>query len=83
MRFADDVPAEEAAGIESALAAAGLLDAWVCADADRPAEFESELFLVPLPEHERPTGRTLADVLVVEDDSDALEVPRAEVAAVL
>ncbi|NEW32601.1 endonuclease [Nocardia cyriacigeorgica] len=83
VRFADDVPAEEAAGIESALAAAGLLDAWVCADADRPAEFESELFLVPLPEHERPTGRTLADVLVVEDDSDTLEVPRAEVAAVL
>ncbi|WP_280467733.1 TIGR02680 family protein [Nocardia cyriacigeorgica] len=82
VRFADTVPAEEAAGIESALAAAGLLDAWVCADTDRP-EFESEVYLVALPEHERPTGRTLADVLVVEDDSDALEVPRAEVAAVL
>ncbi|WP_280209037.1 TIGR02680 family protein [Nocardia cyriacigeorgica] len=82
VRFADTVPAEEAAGIESALAAAGLLDAWVCADTDRP-EFESEVYLVALPQHERPTGRTLADVLVVEDDSDALEVPRAEVAAVL
>ncbi|MGK8467817.1 TIGR02680 family protein [Nocardia cyriacigeorgica] len=82
VRFADTVPAEEAAGIESALAAAGLLDAWVCADTDRP-EFESEVYLVALPEHERPTGRTLADVLVVEDDSDALEVPRAEVAAML
>lgn len=83
VRFADDVSAESAAGIESALAAAGLLDAWVCADADRPAEFDSELFLVPLPEHARPTGRTLADVLVVEGDSDALTVPRAEVTAVL
>ncbi|WP_369024118.1 TIGR02680 family protein [Nocardia cyriacigeorgica] len=83
VRFADDVPAEEAAGIESALAAAGLLDAWVCAEADRPAEFDSESFLVPLPEPARPSGRTLADVLVVEDDSDTLEVPRAEVAAVL
>ncbi|WP_280216177.1 TIGR02680 family protein [Nocardia cyriacigeorgica] len=83
VRFADNVPAEEAAGIESALAAAGLLDAWVCAGTDRPVEFDSEVYLVPLPEHERPTGRTLADVLVVEDDSDALEVPRAEVADVL
>lgn len=83
VRFADDVPAEEAAGIESALAAAGLLDAWVCAEADRPAEFDSESFLVPLPEPARPSGRTLADVLVVEDDSDTLEVPRTEVAAVL
>ncbi|PPJ10278.1 TIGR02680 family protein [Nocardia cyriacigeorgica] len=83
VRFADDVPAEEAAGIESGLAAAGLLDAWVCAEADRPAEFDSESFLVPLPEPARPSGRTLADVLVVEDDSDTLEVPRTEVAAVL
>ncbi|WP_280482478.1 TIGR02680 family protein [Nocardia cyriacigeorgica] len=83
VRFADDVPAEEAAGIESALAAAGLLDAWVCAEADRPAEFDSESFLVPLPEPARPSGRTLADVLVVEDDSDTVEVPRTEVAAVL
>ncbi|WP_280212832.1 SbcC/MukB-like Walker B domain-containing protein [Nocardia cyriacigeorgica] len=83
VRFADDVSADDAAGIESALAAAGLLDAWVCAAADRPAVFESELFLEPLPDAARPTGPTLADVLVVEDDSESLTVPRAEVAAVL
>ncbi|NEW59333.1 endonuclease [Nocardia cyriacigeorgica] len=83
IRFADDVPAESAAGIESALAAAGLLDGWLCAEADRPADYNSEAFLVPLPADARPAGRTLADVLVVEEDSDELTVPRAEVAAVL
>ncbi|MFE3443062.1 SbcC/MukB-like Walker B domain-containing protein [Nocardia sp. NPDC059180] len=83
VRFADDVPIETAAGIESALAAAGLLDSWVCADADRPAQYDSEAFLTPLPADARPVGRTLADVLIVEEDSDELTVPRAEVAAVL
>ncbi|WP_280467906.1 SbcC/MukB-like Walker B domain-containing protein [Nocardia cyriacigeorgica] len=81
--FADDVPAEDAAGIEAALAAAGLLDAWICADADRPADHDSEAYLVPLPVDARPTGRTLADVLVVEEGSAELAVPHTDVAAVL
>ncbi|MBH0774705.1 TIGR02680 family protein [Nocardia bovistercoris] len=81
VRFAYDLPARDAAGIEAALHAAGLLDAWVCTEI--PADFRSDRFLVPLPEAARPIGPTLADVLVVEDDSDDLTVPRKTVAGVL
>ncbi|MEU2089091.1 TIGR02680 family protein [Nocardia beijingensis] len=83
VRFADDVPPETAAGIEAALQAANLLDAWVCPAGELPPDYESDQFLVPLPASERPTGRTLADVLVVEDDSNTLAVPRQVVAGVL
>ncbi|MRH88480.1 endonuclease [Nocardia sp. SYP-A9097] len=82
VRFADHVSPEAAAGIEAALQAANLLDGWVCADSALP-DHASDQFLVPLPKAQRPTGRTLADVLVVEDDSDALTVPRRTVADVL
>uniref|UniRef100_UPI000A5EF0AE SbcC/MukB-like Walker B domain-containing protein n=1 Tax=Nocardia acidivorans TaxID=404580 RepID=UPI000A5EF0AE len=82
VRFADHVAPEAAAGIEAALQAANLLDGWVCADSALP-DHASDQFLVPLPEAQRPSGRTLADVLVVEDDSDALTVPRQTVADVL
>ncbi|QLY27829.1 endonuclease [Nocardia huaxiensis] len=82
VRFADNVTPEAAAGIEAALQAANLLDAWVCATDELP-DHVSDQFLVPLPAKERPTGPTLADVLVVEDDSDALTVPRQVVADVL
>ncbi|MTE14437.1 SbcC/MukB-like Walker B domain-containing protein [Nocardia aurantiaca] len=82
VRFADDVGAREAAGIEAALQAANLLDAWVSADAELP-EHTSDQFLVPLPIAERPTGPTLASVLDVEEDTDALTVPRRTVADVL
>ncbi|MEU6580339.1 SbcC/MukB-like Walker B domain-containing protein [Nocardia sp. NPDC046763] len=82
VRFADGVGAHEAAGIEAALQAANLLDAWVCADADLP-DHASDQFLTPLPQQLRPTGRTLADVLVVEDDSDTLTVPRQIVSGIL
>ncbi|MEV6276887.1 TIGR02680 family protein [Nocardia sp. NPDC051832] len=81
VRFADDVTPEAAGGIEAALHAAGLLDAWVCAESDLPADYTSEQFLVPSPH--RPSGRTLADVLVVEEDSGHLTVPRQTVSAVL
>ncbi|MGK8556962.1 TIGR02680 family protein [Nocardia gipuzkoensis] len=83
VRFADDVSPETAAGIEAALDAANLLDGWVCPADALPSDFESDQFLVPLPAANRPTGRTLADVLVVEDDSDAFTVPRQAVADVL
>ncbi|MVU83790.1 TIGR02680 family protein [Nocardia sp. ET3-3] len=82
VRFADAVDAVEAAGIEAALQAANLLDAWVCPGDELP-DHASDQFLVPLPPQERPGGRTLADVLVVEDDTDALTVPREVVADVL
>ncbi|WP_067709613.1 SbcC/MukB-like Walker B domain-containing protein [Nocardia yamanashiensis] len=82
VRFADHVEAGAAAGIEAALQAANLLDAWVCAEDELPAH-ASEQFLVPLPAAERPAGPTLADVLVVEDDTDTLTVPRDTVAGVL
>ncbi|WP_067821879.1 TIGR02680 family protein [Nocardia inohanensis] len=82
VRFADHVGAGEAAGIEAAMQAANLLDAWVCAHDELPAH-ASEQFLVPLPAAERPTGPTLSDVLVVEDDTDTLTVPREVVAGVL
>ncbi|MFJ4654975.1 SbcC/MukB-like Walker B domain-containing protein [Nocardia sp. NPDC088792] len=82
VRFADKVTPEAAAGMEAALQASNLLDAWVCADSELPPH-ASEQFLVPLPPAERPSGRTLADVLVVEDDSDKLTVPRQTVADVL
>ncbi|WP_405176891.1 TIGR02680 family protein [Nocardia sp. NBC_01377] len=83
VRFADDVDPAAAAGIEAALQAAGLLDAWICAESERPGDYRSEHFLVALPPALRPTGRTLADVLVVEDASDRLAVPKREVADVL
>ncbi|WP_039798449.1 TIGR02680 family protein [Nocardia araoensis] len=83
VRFADDVPPETAAGIEAALHAANLLDAWVCPEGELPPDYDSDQFLVPLPASDRPTGRTLAEVLVVEDDSDTLAVPRQVVAGVL
>ncbi|AYF77522.1 endonuclease [Nocardia yunnanensis] len=82
VRFADHIGAAEAAGIEAALQATNLLDAWVCPTTELP-EHASDQFLVPLPVAERPSGRTLADVLVVEDDTDSLTVPRQTVADVL
>ncbi|MGQ4598488.1 TIGR02680 family protein [Nocardia sp. R6R-6] len=83
VRFADHVSPATAAAVEAALEAANLLDGWVCPADALPSDFESDLFLVPLPAANRPTGRTLADVLVVEEDSDALAVPRQAVAEVL
>ncbi|WP_433666115.1 SbcC/MukB-like Walker B domain-containing protein [Nocardia sp. CA-136227] len=82
VRFADGVAPQQAAGLEAALQAANLLDAWVCAETELPPH-ASDQFLVPLPPEQRPGGRTLADVLVVEDDSPSLTVPRETVAGVL
>jgi uncharacterized protein (TIGR02680 family) len=81
VRFADDVPPELAAGIEAALHAAGLLDAWLHPS---PAETDSALdggeqdaYLRAGPP---PGGATLAAVLVPEEQD---LVPAAQVAAVL
>ncbi|MBQ0866346.1 TIGR02680 family protein [Streptomyces sp. RK75] len=71
VRFADHVSHDHAAAVEGALYAAGLLTAWLHPD---PALTDQALhrkiadaYLRPLPPAQRPTGRTLADVLVVED----------------
>ncbi|WP_336083637.1 SbcC/MukB-like Walker B domain-containing protein [Nocardia sp. SSK8] len=82
VRFADAVTATDAAAIEAALQSSGLLDSWICGP-DLPAHVASDHFLLPLPADQRPTGRTLADVLVVEEDSPELTVPTETVAAVL
>ncbi|MFC9516960.1 TIGR02680 family protein [Nocardiaceae bacterium NPDC056970] len=80
VRFADDVDPAVAAGVESALAAANLLDGWVFAGDDAPSDLESEQFLEALPEERRPDGPTLADVLTVEPDAG---VPEDRVRAIL
>ena len=82
--FAHDLPGDRRAALEAALHAANLLDAWV--DPDDAASVEasaaalSEGFLMPLPTPLRPHGHTLADVLVVENNTD---VPAERITAVL
>ncbi|MCM6775542.1 TIGR02680 family protein [Nocardia sp. CDC159] len=71
VRFADSVSPEQAAGIEAALQAADLLDGWV---SDHVPDHASDQFLVPLPKEQRPSGRTLADVLEIEDDCGVTSV---------
>ncbi|NMN97851.1 TIGR02680 family protein [Antrihabitans stalactiti] len=80
VRFADSVSDADAAGLEAALHAANILDGWISSGPELPPDIESEQFLVALPPGKRPPGRTLADVLVVEDN---IAVPRDLVAAVL
>ncbi|MBF6064373.1 TIGR02680 family protein [Nocardia terpenica] len=82
VRFADSVTPEQAAGLEAALQAANLLDAWVSADSP-PPHHNSDQFLIPLPPGQRPSGRTLADVLAVEENSESLTVPHQAVADIL
>ncbi|MGW0711257.1 TIGR02680 family protein [Streptomyces sp. NPDC002643] len=84
VRFADHIPDNHAAAVEGALYAAGLLTAWLHPD---PALTDQALhdkvadaYLRPLPPAQRPSGRSLADVLVVEDQQS---VDAAAVQAVL
>ncbi|MET0196154.1 MAG: TIGR02680 family protein [Rhodococcus fascians] len=72
VRFAEGVDPSEAAGVESALQAANLLDGWVSPTAV-PDSLESEQYLVPAPVESRPTGPTLVDVLVPESGTDVPE----------
>ncbi|MFD6271420.1 SbcC/MukB-like Walker B domain-containing protein [Nocardia asteroides] len=82
VRFADTVTPADAAGIEAALQATGLLDARICDPALIP-DTAGVRYLLPLPATDRPTGRTLTDVLVVEDDSADLSIPAELVTEVL
>lgn len=65
--FADGVDDDVAAAVEAALHAANLLDAWVSASSEAVGP-SSDGFLRPLPPKLRPTGATLAQVLVPEPD---------------
>ena len=68
--FRPGVDADAAAAIEGALYGAGLLTAWVHPDPaltmTAVAAAEADGYLVALPPDARPAGRTLADVLVPE-----------------
>ncbi|MCQ9179866.1 TIGR02680 family protein [Streptomyces sp. IBSBF 2953] len=84
VRFADHISDGHAAAVEGALYAAGLLTAWLHPDAamtDQALHDKiADAYLRPLPPARRPTGRTLADVLLVEDQQ---HVSSAAVQAVL
>ncbi|MFJ8954924.1 TIGR02680 family protein [Streptomyces sp. NPDC102381] len=71
VRFAEHVPDHHAAALEGALYAAGLLTSWLHPDpafTDQALRSRSaDAYLRPLPPQQRPTGPTLADLLVVED----------------
>lgn len=78
VRFRDDLGAREQAGIEAALEAAGILDAWVMPGADDSISGIHDAFLVARP---APSDvGTLADVLVAEEQSS---VAKERVDAVL
>ena len=81
VRFADGVGPADAAGIEAALEAAGLLDAWVRPDGSVDADAGgSEAFLAAGAADGGPAAATLASVLVPEDQD---EVPSAVVVRLL
>ncbi|MEO3748423.1 TIGR02680 family protein [Plantactinospora sp. B5E13] len=84
VRFADGVSGADAAAVEAALHAAGLLDAWLHPDPGTAtaalAGDDLDGYLLPLPPHRRPTGVTLADVLAPEEQDD---VPAARITEVL
>jgi uncharacterized protein (TIGR02680 family) len=82
VRFADDLPEADAAAVEGALQAAGLLTAWIHPDPEltRAAldDGDADAYLLPAAEPER--GATLADVLVPERQD---HVPAETIARVL
>ncbi|MFC4586974.1 SbcC/MukB-like Walker B domain-containing protein [Sphaerisporangium corydalis] len=84
VRFADGVADAEAAAVEGALDAAGLLTAWIHPDpvltAAAVREAEADAFLLPAPAGARPAGRTLSSVLVPEEQD---LVPARAIADVL
>ncbi|WP_117213001.1 TIGR02680 family protein [Allorhizocola rhizosphaerae] len=88
VHFADDLADDKAAAVEAALEAAGLLDAWIHPDASLTATALSTTaadgYLHPLAAKLRPTGRTLGDLLVAEDQDhvpgDVIEAVLASIA---
>ncbi|MFB7631119.1 TIGR02680 family protein [Streptomyces sp. NPDC056149] len=84
--FRDHVTGAERAGLEAALEASGLLDAWVRPDGTTVHADGHDALLSPLPPAHRPTGPTLADVLrpaVDHGDARAMAVGEQTVARLL
>ncbi|GII31839.1 SbcC/MukB-like Walker B domain-containing protein [Planotetraspora mira] len=71
VRFADEVSDADAAAVEGALDAAGLLTSWIHPDPQLTAaaveQAEADAYLLPAPVGLRPSGPTLSSVLVPED----------------
>jgi uncharacterized protein (TIGR02680 family) len=83
VRFADDVGEAQAAALEAALEATGMLDAWITPDDREVSAGDSDGYLVPgMPvKGDGEAGEaSLAGVLVPEDETP---VPAARVGAVL
>ncbi|MGH3226858.1 MAG: hypothetical protein ACRDPY_50645, partial [Streptosporangiaceae bacterium] len=96
VRFADHLGGTQAAALESALEATGMLDAWITPDGRETAAGDSDGYLVPgapvqgdgpggtgggePPVRGKAGGASLAGVLVPEDDAP---VPAARIRAVL
>ncbi|MEU8976585.1 TIGR02680 family protein [Streptomyces monashensis] len=84
--FREHVGAGERAGLEAALEASGLLDAWVRTDGSAVHANGHDVLLTPLSSTTRPAGATLADVLrpaVDHGDAHALAVGEERVARLL
>ncbi|MCW2875250.1 SbcC/MukB-like Walker B domain-containing protein, partial [Actinacidiphila oryziradicis] len=77
VRFADQVTDDQAAGLEAALEAAGLLDSWITPEEQPLAPGDSDAYLRPGPPA---PGASLADVLLPEEDT---AVPAQRIAAIL
>ncbi|MEU8004165.1 TIGR02680 family protein [Catellatospora sp. NPDC049111] len=84
VRFTDRLAVAEAASVEAALEASGILDAWIHPDAALTSAAlstpDSDGYLLALPVGLRPAGRTLDDLLVAEEQEF---VPAQVVEAVL
>lgn len=80
--FADDLPADHRAGLEAALAAAGILDAWVNPDGVLLATGTDDAVLLPSRPVERHLGTALRPA-VDRDDPRAAAIGDEVVAAVL
>ena len=79
--FAPEVTDDQAAGVEAALEAAGLLDAWVDPQDRPPAAGASDACLRPGPAVD---GPSLAELLLPEEDTEEdTGVPAARVTAIL
>ncbi|MBL1095708.1 TIGR02680 family protein [Streptomyces coffeae] len=84
--FHDHVTPDERAGLEAALEASGLLDAWVCPDGTILEASGHDVLLSPLPSHASWAGSVLADALrpaVDHGDPRATQVGEAAVSALL
>ncbi|WP_438452448.1 TIGR02680 family protein [Streptomyces asiaticus] len=84
--FHDHVTPDQRAGLEAALEASGLLDAWVCPDGTLLEASGHDVLLSPPASHAPPVGSVLADALrpaVDHGDPRATQVGEPAVSALL